>query len=180
VDDDLTALALAAAGGSDDALARLVNATHADVWRLCAYLVDRQGADDLAQETFLRAHRSLGSFRGEAPVRGWLLTIARRVCAAELDARARQRDLALAVRPLARQEARASADIDIELLIAALPQDRRAAFVLTQVIGCDYAEAAAICDCPIGTIRSRVARARDDLIAAMRADAEPATSRRRS
>lgn len=180
VDEDLTALARAAAGGSDSALAALVSATHADVWRLSAYLVDRQSADDLTQETFLRAQRSLGSFRGEAPLRSWLLTIARRVCAAELDARARQRDLALAVRPLVHLEARTCADVDIELLIAALAPDRRVAFVLTQVIGCDYAEAALICDCPIGTIRSRVARARGDLIAAMQAGAEPATSRRGS
>jgi RNA polymerase sigma-70 factor (ECF subfamily) len=49
------------------------------------------------------------------------------------------------------------------LLLAALQEERRAAFVLTQVIGCSYAEAAAICGCPVGTIRSRVARAREDL-----------------
>ena len=40
---------------------------------------------------------------------------------------------------------------------------RRAAFVLTQMLGCSYAEAAAVCGCPVGTIRSRVARAREDL-----------------
>ena len=51
------------------------------------------------------------------------------------------------------------------LLVAALEPDRRAAFVLTQILGCSYAEAAAICDCPVGTIRSRVARAREDLVA---------------
>jgi RNA polymerase sigma-70 factor, ECF subfamily len=56
------------------------------------------------------------------------------------------------------------------LLLAGLEPDRRAAFVLTQMIGCSYAEAAVICGCPVGTTRSRVARAREDLIATM---AEP-------
>jgi RNA polymerase sigma-70 factor (ECF subfamily) len=48
-------------------------------------------------------------------------------------------------------------------LVAALEPGRRAAFVLTQLLGCSYAEAAAVCGCPVGTIRSRVARAREDL-----------------
>jgi RNA polymerase sigma-70 factor (ECF subfamily) len=52
-------------------------------------------------------------------------------------------------------------------LLAGLEPERRAAFVLTQMIGCSYAEAAAICGCPVGTIRSRVARAREDLAAMM-------------
>jgi RNA polymerase sigma-70 factor, ECF subfamily len=167
VEQDLAALAQAAAAGDRDALEQIVNATRTDVWRLCAYLVDRQSADDLSQETYLRAQRSLSTYRGEAPLRGWLLAIARRVCAAEVDARVRRRDLALKVRPLASHVAPPGSDVDITLLIGALTAERRAAFVLTQVIGCDYAEAALICDCPIGTIRSRVARARDDLIAAL-------------
>jgi RNA polymerase sigma-70 factor (ECF subfamily) len=155
-------------------LDEIIATTSSDVWRLCAYLVDRQSADDLTQETFLRAHRALDSFRGDAPVRSWLLSIARRVCAGELDARARRRDLALAVRPLVRHDVPASGMVEIEALIASLGPERRAAFVLTQVIGCDYAEAATICECPVGTIRSRVARARDDLIAAMTAGGETA------
>jgi RNA polymerase sigma-70 factor (ECF subfamily) len=57
-------------------------------------------------------------------------------------------------------------------LMAALDPDRRAAFVLTQMLGCSYAEAAAICDCPVGTIRSRVARAREDLDAMLREPSE--------
>jgi RNA polymerase sigma-70 factor (ECF subfamily) len=179
VDEDLVALARSAAGGDSNSLAQLVTATHADVWRLCAYLVDRQAADDLTQETFLRAHRSLGSFRGEAPVRSWLLTIARRVCAAEIDARERRRDLALQVRPLIRPAVVETTGVDIGLLIAALDPGRRLAFVLTQVLGCDYREAASICGCPVGTIRSRVARARADLIAAMSAaDTVPTRSQR--
>jgi RNA polymerase sigma-70 factor (ECF subfamily) len=53
--------------------------------------------------------------------------------------------------------------------VAALPPERREAFVLTQVVGLSYDEAATVCTCPVGTIRSRVARARSDLIAAIRA-----------
>jgi RNA polymerase sigma-70 factor (ECF subfamily) len=53
-------------------------------------------------------------------------------------------------------------------LVDDLPEDRRSAFVLTQVIGCSYEEAAAVCGVPIGTIRSRVARAREQLTTALR------------
>ncbi|MEU4634049.1 sigma factor-like helix-turn-helix DNA-binding protein, partial [Micromonospora chalcea] len=55
-------------------------------------------------------------------------------------------------------------------LIAALAPDRREAFVATQVLGLSYAEAAEVCGCPVGTIRSRVARAREDLAAAWSGD----------
>ncbi|MGW0582386.1 sigma factor-like helix-turn-helix DNA-binding protein, partial [Streptomyces sp. NPDC002920] len=48
-------------------------------------------------------------------------------------------------------------------LLAALPGDRREAFVLTQLLGLPYAEAAEVSDCPVGTVRSRVARARATL-----------------
>jgi RNA polymerase sigma-70 factor (ECF subfamily) len=54
-------------------------------------------------------------------------------------------------------------------LVGALDRDRREAFVLTQIVGCSYAEAADVCGVPVGTIRSRVARARADLLAAARA-----------
>lgn len=52
-------------------------------------------------------------------------------------------------------------------LVDSLDPDRRSAFVLTQVIGLSYEEAAAVVGCPIGTIRSRVARARADLVEAL-------------
>jgi RNA polymerase sigma-70 factor (ECF subfamily) len=48
--------------------------------------------------------------------------------------------------------------------MARLDPDRKAAFVMTQVLGLSYAEAAEACGCPVGTIRSRVARAREDLV----------------
>ena len=52
-------------------------------------------------------------------------------------------------------------------LLDRLDADRREAFVLTQVVGLSYAEAAEVAGCPVGTIRSRVARARTDLVAAL-------------
>lgn len=168
--DELTSLARAAGRGDRAALARLVRQTQGDVWRLCAHLVDPASADDLAQDTYLRAIPALRGFRGEAPARTWLLAIARRACAAEISARSRDRRLAarVAAMPrgtLAQSPAEPGAQAAADDLLSALEPDRRAAFILTQVLGCSYAEAAVICDCPIGTIRSRVARARDDLVA---------------
>lgn len=171
--DEITPLARAAARGDRTALAALVRATQDDVWRLCAHLVEPAAADDLTQDTYLRAIPALRGFRGDASVRTWLLAIARRVCAAEISRRQRDRQLSAAL-----SASRPSAAVDVGLraelsgLLAAMDPDRRAAFVLTQVLGCSYAEAAAICGCPVGTIRSRVARARADLDA-MTALTEP-------
>lgn len=180
--DELTSLARAAGRGDRAALAGLVRQTQTDVWRLCAHLVDPGSADDLTQDTYLRAIPALSKFRGDAPLRTWLLTIARRACAAEIGARARGRQLAvrLAAMPggtLGQPSAEPGAQAAADDLLGALEPDRRTAFVLTQMLGCSYAETAAICGCPVGTIRSRVARAREDL-AAMTADqdAVPVTS----
>jgi RNA polymerase sigma-70 factor, ECF subfamily len=173
--DELTSVARAAGRGDRGALARLVQQTQGDVWRLCAHLVDAAAADDLTQDTYLRAIQSLDKFRGDAPVRVWLLAIARRVCAAEITARSKDRQLAARLEALpGAGRLQSSPDpysqVVADDLMAALARDRRAAFVLTQMLGCSYAEAAAICGCPVGTIRSRVARAREDLVDAMTQD----------
>jgi RNA polymerase sigma-70 factor, ECF subfamily len=180
--DELTSLARAAGRGDRDALARFVRQTQGDVWRFCANLVDPAAADDLTQETYLRAIPALRRFRGDAPVRGWLLTIARRTCAAEIDTRSRDRTLAARLAAesaagLPRSVPEAGSQAAIGLLLAALDPERRAAFVLTQLIGCSYAEAAEVCGCPVGTIRSRVARARADLDAMLAEPSRPAAPR---
>src|SRR3712207_4017739 len=89
--DDLERLAAAAAAGGPLAAAALVRATQSDVWRLCAALGDRQSADDLTQETYLRAFGSLHRFEGRSSLRTWLLSIARRVCADAVRSRRRRR-----------------------------------------------------------------------------------------
>jgi RNA polymerase sigma-70 factor (ECF subfamily) len=78
--DDLTPLLIETARGDRRALHELVEASQSDVWRFCASLVGWSRADDAAQETFVRAWRSAGTFRGDASARTWLLAIARRVC----------------------------------------------------------------------------------------------------
>jgi RNA polymerase sigma-70 factor, ECF subfamily len=169
--DELTPLARAAARGDRAALTRLIRATQGDVWRLCAHLVDPAAADDLARETYLRAVSALRGFRGDAPVRSWLLTIAHGVCATEIRLRPRDREPAagLAASAPAAQPGCGQRG-DMVVLLSALDPDRRAAFVLTQVLGCSYAETAEICGIPVGTIRSHVARARADLDETLAAD----------
>ena len=163
--DELTALARSAGTGNLDAAARFIRATQAEVWRLCAALGVRGEADDLTQETYLRAFQALPRFAGLASARTWLLAIARRVCVDSLRSQRRRPRLdpgrtLLDVQP-------ATPDIGEGVAIRGLIRDldptRREAFVLTQSLGLTYAEAAEVCGCPIGTIRSRVARARDDL-----------------
>ncbi|MEO7428002.1 MAG: sigma-70 family RNA polymerase sigma factor [Acidimicrobiales bacterium] len=176
--DDLTALALAASDGDVLATAELVRRTQAEVWRVCARLGDRPAADDLTQEVYLRALPALARFRGDASVRTWLLQIARHVCADHVRRSTRQRALAIRLAQRAdRSDAVAAprtGEVELDDAIASLGADRRTAFVLTQVAGLSYAEAAEVCSVPIGTIRSRVARARGDLLASLTVEDEVA------
>ena len=168
--DPLAGWARAAAEGDPVAVGHLVRATQGQVQRLCAHLVDPGAAEDLAQETYVRALKALPSYRGEAPFRLWLLSIARRTCADALRSRTRRRGLLgrLVAAPVEHAPPAVGAVAEHELL-AVLTPERRAAFVLTQLHGLSYAEAAQACEVPVGTIRSRVARARADLLDAHRA-----------
>ncbi|GLZ54552.1 RNA polymerase sigma factor [Actinomycetospora sp. NBRC 106378] len=176
VDDAaVTRAAELARDGDRAAAARFVELTQQQVWRLLTHLSDRGVAQDLAQETYERAFRALPAFRGEAPARTWLLSIARRVAADHLRRSARRPstpvELHDADEPLGRpRDGDVAEGVALRAAVDALDPDRREAFVLTQVVGLGYAEAAAVCDCPIGTIRSRVARARADLVEALTAD----------
>lgn len=169
-DDEITAYALAAGQGDSQALTAFVRGTQADVWRYVAYIAGRDHGDDLTQETYLRAMRSLPGFRGETAARTWLLSIARRTAMDHF--RQLRRSPAIADssegagvegRPTTRCPDPAG-ELALKFLIDRLDPDRRAAFVLTQVLGMRYSEVAIACGVPIGTVRSRVARAREDLV----------------
>lgn len=173
--DDLDPLLVAARDGDRLALAAFVRRTQPDVWRFCAHLLDQQSADDLTQEVYLRSVRSLPTYAGGS-ARAWLLTIARRAAADEIRRRQRRRsrlrtrgaDPADTLDPDTAMVAATedpAAHLVVSALVRDLEPDRRVAFVLTQVLGLSYAEAAEVIGVPIGTVRSRVARAREDLVA---------------
>ena len=164
--DALTAAALRAGAGDDAALVTFVRLSQPDVWRLCAHLIGRAEADDLTQDVYLRAIPALPRFRGDSSARTWLLAIARRVAADHIAKLQRHRRIEAAVehaRP-ATETPDPGGRITLDMLVDSLTEDRRDAFVLTQALGLSYAEAAEVCGCEIGTIRSRVARARAELI----------------
>jgi RNA polymerase sigma-70 factor (ECF subfamily) len=167
-------LALAAAAGDGMALMTFIRVTQGEVYRFLAYLCAREVTEDLTQETYLRALRSLPSFAGRSSARTWLLSIARRVAADQIRcANAGSCTEAVvggdAVVPADGAPGRSGWEDGalLQELVAGLEADRRDAFVLTQVVGLDYAAAAEVCECPVGTIRSRVAQAREALIRAM-------------
>ncbi|MGH4031995.1 sigma-70 family RNA polymerase sigma factor [Actinomycetota bacterium Odt1-20B] len=181
-DESITAWALAARGGDPDAIEHFVRALHLDVRRYVTYLgADPQAADDLTQDTFLRALGSLHRFEGRSSARTWLLSIARRAVVDSIRrtaARPRISDTddwqLLAEHTQSRGLPGFDDGIALTELLDGLPDERREAFVLTQLLGISYAEAALISGCPVGTVRSRVSRARLSLIESLEAAERPA------
>lgn len=174
--DDVTRLALAAKAGDRAAASAFIRATQRDLHRFLTCLADAGNVEDLSQETYLRALKALPRFDARSSARTWLFAIARRVAADEIRMAMRRPRVAA----LDAWECVAEADggdrgplldeaVALRHLLRGLDLDRREAFILTQVAGLSYAEAADVCDCPVGTIRSRVSRAREVLVEAMRA-----------
>ncbi|MEV7006603.1 sigma-70 family RNA polymerase sigma factor [Streptosporangium sp. NPDC051022] len=175
-DERVTVLALAARKGAPADVEAFTRAVYPDVWRFITYLAGAHVAEDLTQETFVRVLGSLPRFAGRSSARTWLLAIARRVvvdllrsnaCRPVVADLADWQSAAEGHQPRGlpgREDGVALAD-----LLARVPRERREAFVLTQLAGVPYAEAAAMIGCPVGTVRSRVARARSQLIASLEA-----------
>ena len=166
--------------GDRAAFRALVSCYQDRVYALCVALAAGDG-EDLAQETFVRVHAAITRFdpAGAASLGGWILTIARRLCVDR--ARARQRQTALTVELAEREdtgampaspESRGSMETRLDRArdahalrraVAALPLEQRAVVALQLWDGLDYEEIAAIEAVPVGTVRSRLARAKEAL-----------------
>jgi RNA polymerase sigma-70 factor (ECF subfamily) len=170
--DRLTSLLVQARDGDRLALAAAIRLSQGEVWRLASHLVRPSEADDVTQDAFLRAWRALPGFRAESSGRTWLLAIARRACVDAVRRQSQWRRLTarLHEESAASRSSTSPADEahDLSDLVARLAPTQREAFVLTQITGCSYAEAADLCGVQIGTIRSRVARARAELVELVR------------
>jgi RNA polymerase sigma-70 factor, ECF subfamily len=129
-------------------------------------------AEEVAQEAFVRAHRALGDFRGDAKLSTWLYAITSRLCLNRLATGerrlTRQGEEALlrlsdaGPRPDAALERR-ELESALGRAIAELPEDRRIVVVLRDIEGLSYEEIAQVLELELGTVRSRLHRARADL-----------------
>lgn len=165
-DDLVTRLALAAGKGDGEALTEFIKLTQKDVWRLLAHLSSPAEADDLTQETYLRVISALPRFQGRSTAKTWLITLARRVWIDQIRReQSRPKKSSTEYEDVQHSTPPEWSElVDVRLLLNSLPPERREALVLTQVLGYSYEEAAKIAGVRVGTIRSRVARARKDLM----------------
>ena len=150
----------------------------ASVPSLRAFAISLSGngdrADDLVQETLLRALANINSFQPGSNLPAWLFTILRNLFRS--DYRKRRREVEDAdgnyAKTLKTQPAQ-SAHLEFEefrVALDKLPQDQREALILVGASGFSYEDAAAICGCAVGTIKSRVNRARSKLSALLYVD----------
>ena len=127
--------------------------------------VDR--ADDLVQETLLRAIANIESFQPGTNMSAWLFTILRNLFRSEYRKRRREvedTDGSYAESLKSQPEQNSHLEFkEFRTALSKLPQDQREALILVGASGFSYEEAAAICECAVGTIKSRVNRARNRL-----------------
>jgi RNA polymerase sigma factor (sigma-70 family) len=155
-------LAGKAAAGDVAAFTELVRRYERRVRAFLSRLTRGEGADDLAQETFLTAWRMAAAFRGDGSYEGWLLRIAWRQFLSRRRKRTEEPAEMEAAEGWHRPDAEAKVDVDRAL--ARLPARERAAALLCLGEGYSHGEAATILELPLGTLKSVVARAKAELV----------------
>ena len=177
--DEETRVIQAVLEGDTDRFEELVHANEKGIYNLCLRMLgDEQDALDAAQEAFFKAFRSLSGFRGESRFSTWLYRLAGNVC---LDMLRKRPDAPMLSMdddeaPLFLADSSPSPhDIverwevrrTVQTALAALPEDFRQAVVLRDVNGLSYEEIADVTGLELGTVKSRIFRARKKLAAAL-------------
>jgi RNA polymerase sigma-70 factor (ECF subfamily) len=154
--------------GLKDSLVAQIGSLRAFAVSLCG---DRERADDLVQETLFKAWNHLDSFKEGTNLKAWLFTILRNTYFSERRKRKREvedADGSYAARLASKPEQPGHMDMkDFKEALSHLPDDQREALVLVGAAGFSYEEAAEISGCAVGTIKSRVNRARSRLVTAL-------------
>ena len=174
--DDELELVEAARTGDVDAIDTLVRRYQVRMFNFARTLTANDGdAEDLAQETFIRAFRGLRTFRGESSFKNWLYRIATNASRSHFGKRTRQApvwdrrlegedipDRLLAAQDAGLEQAAIYRQV-LDRALGSLSDDLRMPLVLHDVEGLEYREIATVMDIPIGTVMSRIFRARKRL-----------------
>ena len=150
---------------------------HKVVQLINRYLKDPDEAEDIAQEVFIKAYRALDSFRGDSAFYTWLYRIAVNAAKNHLVSRSKRNadyeidihdsELTQNAPQLQGTETPESVLLNediiaaLDAVIESLPEEMRIAITLREFDGLSYEEIADVMDCPVGTVRSRIFRARD-------------------
>jgi RNA polymerase sigma-70 factor, ECF subfamily len=161
-----------ARAGDLRAFEELVRLYQAEVFRFAWHLTrDRTLAEDVTQDTFLRAFRFINGYRGTQRFGSWLFAIARNC---SMDSLRKRGTVAAHDGREARATADASTRAELDAALAAVSAEHRDAFLLVEVFGLSYQEAADVLGVAVGTVKSRMFRARRALCAAIAVDEEEA------
>lgn len=155
-----------ATSGDRDALREIYEATSDRVFRLMVRMVGQQDADDLTQQTFVRAFTKLDQFSGESKFETWLYRLATNEALQHLRREKHRRTKELVVEPTVRHADHVDQDERAAMVRTALDQldpELRAIFTLKEESGLSYQEIAATLGIPEGTVGSRLNRARREL-----------------
>ena len=167
MDEPEPAVIRAAMAGDRAAFEEIVRTYQVQVWSFLTRLVaDRTLAEDLTQETFIRVYRRLPTFAFRSKFSTWLLQVARNTGIDGIRARARRDRLMTRTQP-PRPVAPADSGSDLTAGVAALSPKLREALLVVEILGLSYREAAQVFGVPEGTVKSRVADARQRLLAWM-------------
>jgi len=155
-------VSIAAASGDTKAFEELVRRHQTRIRSWLLHLTNNSAqADDLAQDTFLRAWNRLGSFQGRGKFSSWLMKIAYNNFLQSKRQQARDQRLTESLAPEAAERVRVEQDptlLDLPKLMAVLSDDERVAMTLCYAHGCSHSEIAEVTSMPLGTIKSHIRR----------------------